>query len=102
MPTVSLWVCAGISVCLAKLPFASQTIMHLVKTHAQSVQFNNGITLTGNTSDELWEKQELQRGDLCKARAPAMHFIEMLSKANETFLSPVLQKARSTSLITVM
>lgn len=59
MPTVSLWVCAGISICLAKLPFASQTIMHLVKTHAQSVQFNNGITLTGNTSDELWGKPEI-------------------------------------------
>lgn len=66
MPTVSLWVCAGISICLAKLLFASQTIMHLVKPHAQSVQFNNGITLTGNTSDELWENLKLQRGDLCK------------------------------------
>lgn len=59
MPTVSLWVCAEISIYLAKLAFASQTIMHLVKTHAQSVQFNNGITLTGNASDESVGKAEI-------------------------------------------
>lgn len=76
--------------------------MHPVKRHAQSVQFNNGISLTGNTRDELWENPKLQRGDLGKARTPVMHFMEMLSKATGMVLSPVLQKAHCASLITVM
>lgn len=73
--------------------------MHLVKTHAQSVQFNNRITRTGNTSEELWEILKLQRGDLGKPRTPVTHFIKILRKATEMVQSPVLQKA---SLSTVM
>lgn len=48
------------------------------------------------------ENLKLQRGDLQKPSTPVVHFIEMLSKATEMVLSPVLQKARCASLITVM
>lgn len=82
MPIVALWVCAGIRICLEKLAFASQTIMHLVKTHARAVQFNNGITLTGNTCDEPWEKLKLWSGDVREPSTPVRCFIKLLSKAD--------------------